>query len=138
MPRPHTPAYLRRQVIARAGQRCEYCLLPVDWVAIAHHVDHILALKHGGATTIENLAYACFDCNIGKGSDIAAIDPFSHDIVRLFNPRIDRWHDHFTVEDGQISGQTAIGRATVQLLGFNRTIRLTQRRTLIASGVYPL
>lgn len=138
MPRPHISAHLRRQVIARAERSCEYCRLPSDWVAIAHHVDHVIALKHGGTTTIENLAFACFDCNIGKGSDIAAIDPLSYDMVRLFNPRIDRWSDHFVVDDNQIIGQTAIGRASVQLLGFNRTTRVTQRRMLIAARAYPL
>ncbi|MBX3436655.1 MAG: HNH endonuclease [Planctomycetaceae bacterium] len=42
-----------------------------------HEPDHIIAEKHGGETTAENLALACFDCNWFKGSDIASLDPIS-------------------------------------------------------------
>lgn len=97
MTRPHIPVSLRRLVLARAEQCCEYCLLPSAWVSIPHHVDHIIPLKHGGATAEENLAYACFECNIGKGSDIAAFDPPTGQLVRLFNPRTDQWSAYFTM-----------------------------------------
>jgi 5-methylcytosine-specific restriction endonuclease McrA len=53
-------------------------------------VDHIISVKHEGATTAENLAYACAFCNRNKGSDIGSVDPHSGNFVRFFNPRMDR------------------------------------------------
>ena len=49
-------AELRRQVVERAGNRCEYCLIHQDDAIAAHQTDHVIAEKHGGATTLENLA----------------------------------------------------------------------------------
>jgi hypothetical protein len=57
--------------------------------------DHIIAVKHGGMSTLENLAWACFDCNRFKGSDIASLDTVSGDLIPLFNPRIHSWQEHF-------------------------------------------
>jgi hypothetical protein len=42
----------RRQVEARAGSRCEYCLLPASVAFYPHEVDHVVARKHGGDTTL--------------------------------------------------------------------------------------
>jgi hypothetical protein len=44
-------AGLRRRVIDRAGNRCEYCRLHQDFAATAHQVDHVIAEKH--AVTLE-------------------------------------------------------------------------------------
>ena len=82
---------LRKQVIVRARQSCEYCGLPDDVALVSHQPDHIIATKHGGKTRLDNLAYACYACNHRKGSDIASIDPADGVITRLFNPREDRW-----------------------------------------------
>ena len=57
-------AGLRQRVGRRAKDRCEYCLLAAQDSFFAHEPDHIIAEKHGGATTAENLALACFDCNV--------------------------------------------------------------------------
>jgi len=66
---------LRRQVKERADGRCEYCLLSEADAFFTHEVDHVIAEKHGGATTFENLALACFDCNRFKAFDIASVKP---------------------------------------------------------------
>ena len=50
---------VRQQVRRRAGGRCEYCLIHEDDSYAAHQVDHILARKHGGTTSLSNLAFAC-------------------------------------------------------------------------------
>ena len=92
------PAALRRRVQERAAGCCEYCLLSEVDAYFSHEPDHIIADKHGGETTLENLAWSCFDCNRFKGSDIASKDPMTGTLVSLFNPRIDRWHEHFEVE----------------------------------------
>ena len=86
----YIPAELRRQVQARAGQRCEYCLLHDDDAFLPHEPDHIIAVKHHGKTNEANLAWTCFVCNRAKGSDLASIDDVSGDIIRLLNPRVRR------------------------------------------------
>jgi len=100
-----------------------------------HEVDHIIAQKHGGPTTLDNLALSCFSCNRHKGSNIAAIDPKTGVIVRLFNPRTDGWSDHFEVRGGWILGKTSIGTATVRLLNMNTPDRIRERLVLIRLGI---
>ena len=102
-----------------------------------HEPDHIIAEKHGGKTTIENLAFACFACNRFKGSDIASIDPATGDLAPLFNPRRDQWGDHFRLNEGVIVALTAAGRATERLLKFNLMERIEARHELGQSGRYP-
>lgn len=133
----YLPAASRQQVRKRARQRCEYCLLSEEDAYFSHEPDHIIAEKHGGPTTLENLAWACFDCNRFKGSDIASIDPVTGQLVPLFNPRTQRWSDHFMVHGGTIVALTPVGRATVQLLRFNLPERIEVRETLVRTGRYP-
>ena len=85
---------LRREVENRAGDRCEYCLLPASLSFYPHEVDHVIALKHGGVTTAENLAYACWRCNRYKGSDLGSFDPQTGQFSFLFNPRKQLWSEH--------------------------------------------
>ena len=66
---------LREQVRRRARSRCEYCLIHEDDSYARHQLDHITAVRHGGETTLQNLALACFLCNRHKGSDVAALIP---------------------------------------------------------------
>jgi 5-methylcytosine-specific restriction endonuclease McrA len=54
---------LRQQVAERAAHCCEYCGYPQRAAFLSFAVDHIIARKHGGATTPENLALACPFCN---------------------------------------------------------------------------
>ena len=138
MARPHIAATIRRVIIKRALDRCEYCLLPAEWAGIPHHIDHIVPLKHGGAAHEENLAYACFECNLAKGSDIAAFDPLTGDMTRLFHPRLDEWSTHFRLDKDHLIGMDAIGRATAHLLHFNEPPRVQQRNLLIAADAYGL
>lgn len=128
---------LRAQVIARAAYCCEYCGLPDDVVLVRHQPDHIIATKHGGETTLENLAYACYACNHLKGSDIASLDPETGSITRLFHPRTDPWHDHFRWDGPRIEPLTAIGRATARLLRFNDSQRVAIRANLRQQSRFP-
>jgi len=137
MARIYISAELRRLVIERARERCEYCLIHQDDTPFSHHLDHLTPLKHGGQTTSENLALACLECNRYKGSDLTTIDPETGEITSLFNPRLQVWAEHFELRDEQIIGQTSIGRATVVLLRLNNRTRLIQRQVLIDSGRYP-
>lgn len=93
-----------------------------------HEVDHIIAVKHGGRTTDENLALCCTLCNRYKGSDIASIDPKTGLLTPLFHPRLDRWDEHFESRNDEIMGLTAAGRATTRLLRMNLAARVRERQ----------
>jgi hypothetical protein len=128
---------LRAAVIERACKRCEYCQRPdsQELNTYAHEVDHVTARKHGGQTKVENLAYACFDCNRHKGTDLSSIDPHTGNIVHLFNPRTHQWSRHFRLHsEGTITSRTAVGRATLQLLHFNDPLRVQFRAALLKAG----
>ena len=55
----YVPVALRREVIKRAGNRCEYCPLPSEVAFYPQEVYHVIAEKHGGVTEIDNLAFSC-------------------------------------------------------------------------------
>jgi len=133
----YIPAAMRRAVRERANGGCEYCLLAEDDAYFLHEADHIVSVKHRGLSVLENLAWSCFDCNRFKGSDIASLDPISGDLVPLFNPRADSWHDHFQFDAGTIVSLTAMGRATEALLKFNLPQRVEVRAALAQVNRYP-
>lgn len=139
MPGDRVGAELRHLVADRANHCCEYCLLHEEDTYFGCEVDHILSRKHGGLTQEDNLAYACAICNRNKGSDIASLDPDTGELVRLYNPRSDRWADHFQLaEDGfTIAPLTPAGRATVRILGLSHPDRLLERMELRKLGRYP-
>lgn len=124
------------RVRLRAGFRCEYCLLPEAADPLPFQVDHVRARKHGGATTFDNLALCCAHCNARKGTNAAGYDPQSDELVRLFNPRSDRWSDHFAWQGSSQTGLTPIGRATVAVLDTNAKDKRDARGGLIADGLY--
>ena len=86
----------------RASGRCEYCLYPEARSTFAHQVDHVVSRKHGGTSALDSLALCCIFCNRYKGSDVAAIDARTREVVRLFHPRLDRWSNHFRIFGGII------------------------------------
>jgi hypothetical protein len=131
-------AMLRRSVEERATQRCEYCLLPSGTAFFPHEVDHVIPEKHGGRTEAANLALTCWRCNRHKGTDLASFDPETGQFSLLFNPRTQRWHDHFRFSEGILVGLTPEGRTTVQLLQMNRHERVQERQQLVIVGRYLL
>lgn len=126
---------LQELVRRRAGDCCEYCRLPQSGSGVAFEIDHILSRKHGGSTTADNLALSCAYCNGFKGTDMTGKDPLTGAIERLFNPRDDRWLDHFRWHGVEIVGLSAIGRATVQTLKTNSPAALALRAALLDEGV---
>jgi hypothetical protein len=130
-------AALRRQVQARADGKCEYCFMPEGEPLFPHEPDHIVALKHRGKTTRDNLAYACFECNRAKGSDIASLDPATGKLTPLYNPRTQQWTDHFRFNGPIIEPLTPEGRVTVFILRLNQAARVAIRDNLMREGRYP-
>ncbi len=124
-------ANTRTIVRERANNRCEYCLLPQEYSAAKHQIEHIRAKQHGGSNSIENLALACQRCNLFKGPNLSGIDPTTGNPTPLFNPRCDRWADHFKLRRVVIEGLTPIGRATVHLLAMNDSRRLELRLAIM-------
>lgn len=61
---------LRRLVIERADNRCEYCGLSQVGQAATFHVDHVVPVVAGGETVAENLALACVSCSLRKGAKL--------------------------------------------------------------------
>ncbi len=119
---------LKKQVIERANNRCEYCLQADVFAYISHQIDHIISIKHGGQNNFDNLAYACFQCNINKGSDIGTMLLPDRTFIRLYNPRSDIWQDHFEIANGVIYAKTTIGQATIKVLDFNDVDRILERQ----------
>jgi 5-methylcytosine-specific restriction endonuclease McrA len=113
----------------RAGNRCEYCHLPQAFSGLRFHVEHIIARQHGGADNSDNLALACPECNLHKGTNLTGIDPDTSKVTPLFHPRRERWEDHFALADGRIAGKTPTGRTTAWLLemSIGENLRLRQR-----------
>ena len=132
----YVPVALRRLVATRASGLCEYCLVHEDDTFYDGQIEHVISEKHGGTTTPENLALACVFCNLHKGTDIATLLPDGR-LCRLFNPRTDRWTDHFAIAGAEIMPLTDIGRATSALLHFNIPDRVDERLQLARIGRYP-
>jgi len=130
-------AALRRKVRERADGVGEYCFMPDGEPTFPHEPDHIIAKKHGGRTLLANLAYACFECNRAKGSDIASYDKLTGELTPLYNPRQQNWSDHFHFKRAVIEPLTAVGRVTVALLKLNVPARVEIRDNLMAAGAYP-
>jgi hypothetical protein len=128
---------LREQVSRRANGRCEYCRLPSEFTSMPFQLDHIIAEKHGGPTTLENLAWSCLDCNSFKGPNIAGYDGEERQTVRLYNPRTDNWADHFEWDGPTLRPKSAIGRVTISVLRLNLPYRIAVRASLIEENAFP-
>ena len=124
--RPEPP--LKRDVRRRAGDRCEYCLIPQAADDRPFELEHTVARKHGGGDDTGNLALACPDCNKAKGPDLCSVDPQTGEVVRLFSPRRQAWGEHFRIAGGRVAGLTAAGRATAAVLRMNQPRQTARRR----------
>ena len=134
---PHVPAHLRRFVVDRSGERCEYCQLSQVGQEAAFHIDHIRPVAAGGETVAKNLALACVSCSLRKSARQTAFDPETKTEVSLFNPRRDVWLEHFQWNGVRVVGLTATGRATVETLALNRQLILAIRLEETTLGRHP-
>ena len=109
---------VRELVRERAGRRCEYCRAPEEVTGSRYQIDHILPRSLGGGDEPENLALGCASCNLAKSNYVSGLDPETQEQVALFQPRKDRWEDHFAFmrTTSELRGKTATGRATVSRL----------------------
>ena len=130
---------LRKQIRAEAGRKCGYCLSLQKYVLGVLEIDHIIPQAKGGTDDPNNLWLACRLCNGYKGVQTTALDPKTAKNTRLFNPRHQKWSQHFQWSSNgtQIEGKTAIGRATVNALQLNNFIAVTVREQWVQAGWHP-
>jgi hypothetical protein len=139
MSRTYIAKSLRERVAVQARHRCGYCLTTEAIVGTPMEMDHLIPEALGGLTEEDNLWLACSLCNDHKGDRIAAPDPVTGELVRLFDPRHQVWSDHFhwTAEGDRIVGLTPTGRATVALLNLNRPALVRARQAWVMVGWHP-
>ena len=132
-------AALRRRVARRARKLCEYCRTFQDLTGHDFTIDHILPESLGGTGTFDNLCLCCFWCNNFKQARTEAHDSVTGQTISLFNPRSEKWEDHFRWDStfSRIRGRTAMGRPTVKLLRLNRASLVQSRRIWVQHNLHP-
>lgn len=132
-------AALRQHIFETAQFRCGYCLTSQHIIGPLLEIEHTIPEAKGGTSEEMNLWVACPLCNSHKSDRIEAIDPETAARVMLFQPRLQRWVDHFTWSaDGTIIvGKTPTGRATVLALQMNHPDIVAARRLWVAAGWHP-
>ncbi len=128
-------AKIRRQ----AKNRCGYCLNPQDLIPFKLEIEHLYPQALGGKTVESNLWLACRECNAHKATKIKAIDRLTQKTVKLFNPRQQKWYEHFEFSQdfSEIIGKTPCGRATVDALQMNNIYQTTARLSWSETGKFP-
>lgn len=133
------PNRLRQFVRERAGDRCEYCLSHQAYVMGTLQIEHWWPISRGGTDEAENLCLACELCNQAKWAKTDAIDPETGQNLPLFNPRNQRWIEHFewSEDEAKIIGLTPCGRGTVVALQLNNSLAMTVRCNWVRAGWHP-
>jgi hypothetical protein len=124
-------------VEARAGGRCEYCLMHQVLQGATFHVEHIVPKSRNGSSDLDNLAWCCPSCNLSKSDRIEALDPRAGEMFPLFNPRTDSWAEHFQWMGYTLIGKTPLGRATAVAFDLNRPRRILIRQAEHLFGLFP-
>ncbi len=130
---------LYEQVSLRARHRCEYCHAPEIIFNFPFEVEHIIPKSLNGSDTLSNLALSCRSCNLYKSTHITGFTPDDMASVPLFNPRKDKWSNHFTVNlaDGEIIGLTDVGKATIVQLQMNKKAQVFARKQWMLLDIFP-
>jgi len=135
----HVATQIKRIVISRARECCEYCYSQLRFTNLSFSIEHIIPKSQGGQTTLDNLALSCQSCNNHKYDKNMGLDTVSGQVVPLYHPRQQQWTDHFTWNDDCtfIIGLTPTGRATVETLRLNKPGLVNLRRVLFLIGEHP-
>ncbi|MFN9818443.1 MAG: HNH endonuclease [Pseudanabaena sp.] len=131
------PTSLRRLVIQRSDDRCEYCGISQIGQVATFHIDHVIPVVAGGETTPDNLALACVSCSLRKGARQEIEDLETGETVTIFNPREQSWNKHFQWEGVKVVGLTPTGRATINALDLIRVTMLAIRAEEELLGRHP-
>lgn len=139
MSKTRIPAAVRRAVEKESNNCCSYCQSQPLLTGIPLEIDHIIPEAKGGSSHKLNLCMACPLCNQYKSAKLAEIDPESAMLSPLFNPRTQKWAEHFawTVDYRIILGLTPTGRATVIALKMNNPPMVIARAIWATTGLHP-
>lgn len=139
MGKSYIPKKTKDLVFERAKFKCEYCFSLDAYSSAPFNIEHIIPIIKSGTNNIDNLALACYGCNLHKYNKIFGIDDETTLLAPLYNPRIEEWKKHFKWNDDFtiIIGLTNIGRATVNTLKLNRFRLLNQRLVFRNIGLHP-
>lgn len=74
---------------------------------------------------------------VRKAANVGSIAERTGILIRLYNPRIDKWPQHFQLNGPRIAALSEIGEVTVKTLRFNDDERLLEREILQTKGRYP-
>jgi hypothetical protein len=130
---------IKERVRQRAKNRCEYCLSRQEYVLGRLQIDHIQPVAKGGSNTEDNLCLACELCNQYKWTQTEGLDPESGKLVSLFNPRNQKWKEHFAwnLNEVEMIGITDCGRATIEALRLNNNLAMIVRKNWVKAGWHP-
>ncbi len=111
----------KKLVRQRAKFLCEYCHSSEQASAALFSIDHIMPQSLGGSDHPDNLALACQRCNGYRYNFTTGIDPETAQMLPLFNPRQQKWYEHFiwSADRLKIIGITSVVRATSNRLDLN-------------------
>jgi hypothetical protein len=110
-------ATLREQVRQRAGCVCEFCGVAETDVGGLLTIDHFQPRSKGGTDALENLIYACINCNQHKQD----YWPRDETMPCLWNPREGDASAHFVeAENGRLVALSVTGDFTLRRLRLNR------------------
>ncbi len=81
----------------------------------------------------------CSLCNTFKSDQFRACDPLTMQTVPLYNPRTQRWTDHFqwSLDGTLITGRSAVGRTTAFALQLNNEYAVNVRAVWVRVGLHP-
>ena len=129
----------REIVELRAGGRCEYCRAPQGATGTRYHLEQVFPESLGGADEVDNLALACPACNYYKSNHLLGIDEEGLAGRPLFNPRKDRWQEHFEFDSARLrlKGKTPEARGTINRLRMNQAVQIEARRLWVELEIYP-
>ena len=127
----------RETVRQRAGHRCEYCKVHSAAQCAPFYADHVHPVSRGGPDGVDNRAFSCPACNLSKSNHVTLVDPETGHGVPVFNPRTDRWSDHFRFEGYMLVGLTPIGRAMIAAFDLNSTQYIFIRSVEEKAGLFP-
>ena len=115
----------REAVESRAGRRCEYCRAPQPATGIRYHLEHVFPESLGGTDDVDT-GFGLSHVQLPQIQPSPRVDEEGLAGRPLFNPRKDRWHEHFEFGSStlQLKGKTATGKGTVNRLRMNNSMSL--------------
>jgi len=137
---PYIPTSLRARVALQAKYRCGYCLRTEELAGTPMTIGHIIPTGVGGSNTEDNLWLACRPCHEFKGVKTQTTDSDTGRVVKLFNPRTQKWNKHFLYGRRmaqKLIGKTPCGSATVTALKMNTPEIVGTRKLLCSVGWWP-